>query len=124
MLRMVHAPFGALTDAQWRHLAVTGAKQHEDGSWGMNYDPGIGIAFQQGPLADMDLWQFWDTIACPTLLLRGMESDLLQKANAVQMTQRGPKPGLVEFTGIGHAPALMAADQIKVVRDFLAGRDL
>lgn len=124
MVRMVHAPFGPLTDAQWRHLTVTGAKQHEDGSWGMNYDPGIGIAFQQGPLADMDLWQFWDTIACPTLLLRGVQSDLLQKDNAVQMTQRGPKPGLVEFTGIGHAPALMAADQIKVVRDFLAGRDL
>ncbi len=119
MLRIVCAPFGPLTDAQWRHLTETGAKQHEDGSWGLCYDPGIAIPFQKGPLADVDLWQFWDTIACPTLLLRGAQSDLLLKETAMAMTQRGPRPKLVEFEGIGHAPMLMADDQIRVVRDFL-----
>ena len=119
MTRIVCAPFGPLTDAQWRHLTETGAKRHEDGSWGLRYDPGIAIPFQQGPLADVDLWPFWDTIACPTLLLRGAESDLLLKENAIAMTQRGPRPRLVEFDGIGHAPMLMAEDQIRVVRDFL-----
>ncbi len=119
MVRIVCAPFGALTDAQWRHLTETGAKQHDDGSWGLRYDPGIAIPFQKGPLADVDLWSFWDTIACPTLLLRGAQSDLLLKENAVAMTRRGPRPRLVEFSGIGHAPMLMAGDQIQVVRDFL-----
>ncbi len=122
MVRMVLAPFGALTDAQWRHLTVTGAKQHDDGSWGMCYDPGIGVPFRKWLLADVDLWQYWDKIACPTLLLRGAQSDLLLKDTAVAMTRRGPKPRLVEFDGIGHAPALMADDQIKVVRDFLLAR--
>jgi hypothetical protein len=37
------------------------------------------------------------------------------------MTQRGPRPGLVEFAGVGHAPMLMADDQIRVVREFLLG---
>jgi pimeloyl-ACP methyl ester carboxylesterase len=119
LIRMVLAPFGALTDAQWRHLTETGARQHEDGSWGLSYDPGIGLPFQKWLLADVDLWQYWDTIACPTLLLRGAQSDLLLKETAVAMTRSGPKPRLVEFDGIGHAPALMADDQIKVVRDFL-----
>lgn len=119
MVRMVCAPFGPLTDTQWRHLTEHGAKQHADGSWGLGYDPGIGIPFRKEPLADVDLWPFWDTIACPTLLLRGAQSDVLRKDTAVQMTQRGPQPGLVEFAGIGHAPMLMAGDQIKVVRDFL-----
>lgn len=118
-VRMVSAPFGPLTDEQWHHLTLHGAKQHEDGSWGMGYDPGIGIPFQKGPLADVDLWSFWDTIACPTLLLRGAQSDLLLKENALAMTQRGPKPRLMEFQGVGHAPMLMADDQIKIVRDFL-----
>ena len=118
-LRVVCAPFGPLTDAQWRHLTGHGAKQHADGSWGMRYDPGIAIAFQAGPLADVDLWQPYDAIRCPTLLLRGALSDLLAKDTAVQMTQRGPRPALVEFAGIGHAPMLMAADQIAAVRDFL-----
>jgi len=119
MMRLVLAPFGALTDAQWRHLAVTGAKQHGDGSWGMCYDPGVAVPFQKGPLADVDLWQYYDAIRCPTLLLRGAQSDLLQKDIALEMTRRGPKARLMEFDGIGHAPALMAGDQIKVVRDFL-----
>lgn len=119
MLRLVLAPFGALTDAQWRHLTVTGAKQYEDGSWGLCYDPGIAIPFRKGPLADVDLWQFYDAIRCPTLLLRGAQSDLLLKDTATEMTRRGPKAKLVEFEGIGHAPTLMVGDQIGIVRDFL-----
>jgi len=35
------------------------------------------------------------------------------------MTTRGPHAKLVEFAGVGHAPPLMAEDQIAVVRDFL-----
>lgn len=120
-VRVVHAPFGPLTDAQWRHLTATGAKQHEDGSWGLNYDPGIGIPFQQGPLADVDLWPLWDTITCPTLLLRGAQSDLLSRDTALAMIARGPKPKLIEFEGVGHAPALMTKDQVDAIREFLDG---
>lgn len=118
-VRAVSAPFGPLTDEQWHHLTLHGAKPYDDGTWGMSYDPGIGIPFQKGPLADIDLSGYWDAVRCPTLLLRGAQSDLLLKDMALQMTQRGPKPRLVEFAGIGHAPMLMAEDQIKVVRDFL-----
>src|SRR5262245_51877029 len=119
LVRMVLAPFGALTDAQWRHLTETGAKRHEDGSWGFRYDPGIGVPFHKWLLADVGLRRDWHTIACPTLLLRGAQSDLLLKDTAVAMTLRGPKPRLVEFAGIGHAPPLMAEDQIRVVHEFL-----
>jgi pimeloyl-ACP methyl ester carboxylesterase len=118
-VRLVSAPFGPLTDEQWRHLTVHSAKQMEDGSWTTAYDPAIGVPFHQGPLHDINLWDYWDPIPCPTLLLRGIQSDLLLKDNALAMTQRGPRPRLVEFEGIGHAPALMAQDQIAVVRDFL-----
>jgi pimeloyl-ACP methyl ester carboxylesterase len=118
-VRGVSAPFGPLTDEQWHHLVLHGARQHADGSWGLSYDPGIGIPFQKGPLADVDFLNYWDRVSCPTLLLRGAQSDLLLKDNAVAMTQRGPKPKLIEFDGIGHAPMLMAEDQIKAVRDFL-----
>lgn len=118
-VRLVAAPFGPLTDAQWRHLTVTGAKQHGDGSWGFCYDPGIAVPFRAQTLADVDLWQYWDAIACPTLLMRGVQSDVLLKDTATAMTQRGPRPRMVEFDGVGHAPMLMAEDQIQVVRNFL-----
>ncbi len=118
-LRVVLTPFGPLTDAQWRHLTVHNSKQHDDGSWSMNYDPGVAQSFRKARASDIVLWNYYDAIRCPTLLLRGAQSDLLPKDIALQMTQRGPQPELIEFEGIGHAPALMSGDQIKVVRDFL-----
>ena len=118
-VRTVSAPFGPLTDAQWHHLTITGAKEHADGTWGMSYDPDLAAPFRKGPAQDVDLWTYWDTITCPTLVLRGADSDLLLRATAEEMQTRGPRARLVEFAGIGHAPMLMAEDQIKVVKDFL-----
>lgn len=118
-VRLISAPFGPLTDAQWRHLTATGAKQHGDGTWEFCYDPGIAVPFRAQASADVNLWQFWDAIACPTLLIRGARSDVLPKEIATAMTLRGPRPRLVEFDGIGHAPMLMAEDQIQLVRNFL-----
>jgi pimeloyl-ACP methyl ester carboxylesterase len=118
-VRAVSAPFGPLTDDQWLHFATHSAKQHEDGSWGFRYDPEIARPLRQGPLSDIDLLPYWEAVRCPTLLLRGAQSDLLLKDIALAMTRSGPKPRLVEFEGVGHAPALMAPDQIEVVRDFL-----
>ena len=65
------------------------------------------------------LWHSYDRITCPTLLLRGAESDLLSPATAQAMTARGPKARLVEFAGVGHAPTLVQPDQVQVVREFL-----
>jgi pimeloyl-ACP methyl ester carboxylesterase len=53
------------------------------------------------------------------LLLRGQDSDLLDAATAEEMTRRGPKARLVSFPGVGHAPTLIAPDQVAVVEDFL-----
>ena len=71
--------------------------------------------------APADLWGLWDAIACPTLVLRGADSDLFTAATARQMTARGPRPRLLEFAGVGHAPALLAADQVAPVVEFLRG---
>jgi len=58
-------------------------------------------------------------VRCPTLVLRGAFSDMLSPGTAAQMTQRGPKARVIELDGVGHAPTLMHADQIAIVRDFL-----
>jgi pimeloyl-ACP methyl ester carboxylesterase len=76
---------------------------------------------KRGPIEDVDLWPVWDQISCPVLVLRGTESDLLLPATAEEMTRRGPRTEVVEIDGTGHAPALMAKDQIEIVRDWLLG---
>jgi pimeloyl-ACP methyl ester carboxylesterase len=121
-VRINAAPFGLNTDAQWRKLAIDSLREKPDGGYGFNYDPHIGDAFKAGPIQDVDLWPVWDALRCPTLLLRGNESDLLSRETAEAMTQRGPKAKLVEFAGVGHAPALVSDDQIAAVGDFLLGR--
>ena len=118
-MRTISAPFGPLSDAQWEHLTRYNSKQHADGGWGFNYDPGISIPFKNLPAEAIDLSAQYDRVTCPTLLLRGADSDLLLKDTALAMTQRGPKARLVEFAGVGHAPMLMAEDQINAVREFL-----
>lgn len=118
-LRVIAAPFGPLTDAQWQHLTIHSARQLESGEYAFAYDPGIAEAFKNAALDDVNLWPVWDAIRCPVLVMRGAESDVLTHEDAKAMQQRGPRAKLVEFTGIGHAPALMADDQIAVVRDWL-----
>jgi pimeloyl-ACP methyl ester carboxylesterase len=124
-LRQVHAPFGALTDEQWRHMALYSSLPADGGGFRLHYDPAIIQALAAAPADDVVLWPLWEPIACPTLILRGAESDLLLRDTAQEMTRRGAAAakGLVrlqEIAGAGHAPALMAADQIAMVRDFLA----
>lgn len=122
-VRLVSAPFGKLTDAQWRHLTVHTQRATADGGFEMAYDPGIAEPFrgEMGEGKDVELWPFYDAIRCPTRVLRGAESDLLTAATAQQMAGRGPKAKVVEIPDVGHAPMLMDPSQIAIVREFLLG---
>ena len=119
-VRTVSASFGPHTDAEWRFLTEVVVRKNADGTLRMHYDPKIGEPFRATmPEKDLEAWPLWDAIKCPTLVLRGAQSDLLTSATCEQMKQRGPKAKVVEIAGVGHAPTLMHADQIKIVRDFL-----
>jgi len=115
--------FGPHSRAQW--LALTEPQLLANGAgFKPRYDPGIALPFAAATpeiarANEALLWQAYDSLRLPTLLLRGADSDLLSHATARDMTQRGPRARLVEFEGVGHAPTLVQADQIQVVRDFL-----
>lgn len=122
-LRDVYQPFGRLTDAQWRHMAVHGVVQ-DKASLRLHYDPAIVVQFSRPMLLDVVLWRVWEHVACPTLIVRGETSDLLLPQTVAEMKRRGiaAAQGLVqavEIAGCGHAPALMDAAQIRIVEDFL-----
>jgi pimeloyl-ACP methyl ester carboxylesterase len=120
-LRLVHAPFGPLTDAEWRHLAEISARPRPDGRLGMHYDPAIGEPFAQGETGTLELGALWSRVAVPVLLLRGAKSDVLTAETAREMASR-PEVELVEWPGMGHAPALMEPAQVGRVADFLTRR--
>ncbi len=117
--------FGPHTPAQWLALSQHMVKALPDGRFTLHYDPAIAVPFRSmtpeaAVQGETQLWQLYDAITADTLLVRGAQSDLLSPANAQAMTQRGPKARLVEFAGVGHAPTLVAADQVQAVIDFLS----
>jgi pimeloyl-ACP methyl ester carboxylesterase len=117
-LRMVHSGFGRLEDDHWRHLAEHGSRREGD-AWRLHYDPSIRIPYADLTEGDIDLWPIWDRIQCPTLVLRGSESALLLPETAAEMQRRGPKATVVTVPEAGHAPALMATEQIETILAWL-----
>ncbi|MBN8438469.1 MAG: alpha/beta hydrolase [Candidatus Accumulibacter sp.] len=120
-VRLVCAPFGKLTDAQWRYMTVVGTRPKPGGGFEMNYDRAIAAPYQKAFLEakEVSLWPMYDAIRCPTMVLRGAQSDILLHATAVEMTTRGPQAKLVEVPDVGHAPMFLEESQVRMVQDFL-----
>jgi pimeloyl-ACP methyl ester carboxylesterase len=123
----ISTTFGPHTPAQWLALSQPMVRALPEGGWTLHYDPAIAVPFRgltedsaaQGEAA---LWQLYDHVQACTLILRGAESDLLARDTALAMTQRGPRARLVEFEGVGHAPTLIADNQVEAVASFLLGQ--
>ena len=125
----ISSSFGPHTPEQWlalcRHMVKpVDALVAAGGKLRLHYDPAIahafGVATEASTLESQAiLWQLYEQIKADTLLLRGAQSDLLSTQTAQAMQQRGPRARLVEFAGVGHAPTLIARDQLAVVADFL-----
>lgn len=117
--RRTHFTFGPLSDAQWRHIALHGVSKWPDGQYRLVYDPGIAQTFSGAPIMDVDMSMIWNGVHCPTLVIRGAESDLLPVQTLNLMKLGHPALRIFEVPGCGHAPALMDATQINTIRDFL-----
>lgn len=123
-LRAIHETFGALTDKHWSHLAEHSAVKTPDGDYRQHFDPAIGKRFSWPMMVDVALWDVWEKVACPTLIIHGEDSDLLHASTVRDMQRRGlaGKAKLVraiEVRECGHAPSLMTDSQIALVEDFL-----
>ena len=104
--RTIYAPYGFLTDEQWRRLAETSTRRLPDGRVTPHYDPAMVQQFIHHP-TDYDQWEAWDSLAgLPVMCLRGQTSDLLEPEVAQAMRERGPRAEVIEIAGCGHAPAL------------------
>lgn len=117
--REILTPFGKLDDEEWQHLTEHSIEHVGDELCRMLCDPGIARAFRPGLLYNLNLWSYWDAITCPTLVLRGEHSDLLQANTADEMSRRGPRAKLVEIADVGHAPPLLNREQIGLITDWL-----
>lgn len=124
----ISTSFGPHTPAQWLELSRAMVRSLPEGGVTLHYDPAIAVPFRSmtqeaAAAGEAFLWQLYDQITARTLLLRGADSDLLSHETAQAMAERGPRAQLVEFAGVGHAPTLVAADQVAAVRGFLLAEE-
>lgn len=118
-LRRLYPKFGALTPVQWRHLCRIGGLETADGDLRLAYDPAIRHGFSNAE-TDFAVWDLWEKIDIPVLILRGSESNILTQETLDEMLARNKNAQCHVFQGIGHAPPLMSGDQIDIVLDFLS----
>jgi len=121
--RQVYAPYGWLSDAQWRRLTETSTRRLPDGRVTPHYDPAMVSQFIHHP-HDYDLWPHYDALRQPVLLLRGAHSDLILPETVPKMRARGPglagRLQVIEVPDCGHAPALNVPAHFAWVDQFLA----
>lgn len=118
-LRQAVAGFGPLTEDDYRHMFAYGLVAQAGGGYARTVDPAIFQPIAAAPRQDLDLWHWWQRVTCPVLVIRGETSRLLTPDIVARMANSGPKAQVWEAPGCGHAPSLMTADQIAVVRSFL-----
>jgi pimeloyl-ACP methyl ester carboxylesterase len=73
-----------------------------NGKIGWRYDLAIREQWRRGPSAPEDLWPAWKGIACPTLIVRGAESDVLSAEATQQMLTTLPHASQVEIPRAAH----------------------
>lgn len=120
--REILAPYGDLTDAQWRLITEHSVTWSDEENVFLTLcDKNIGKAFRNSWFASLNIWKFWDEIPVPILILHGVQSDLLTRQLTDEMTSRNANASVVRFEECGHVPPLFEPHQIEVVRKFLTG---
>jgi pimeloyl-ACP methyl ester carboxylesterase len=121
-LRANCAPFGIRDEANWQRLFASSLVAEKSGRTRIAYDPAIMASFPSiEDVGDIDLSAVWTAVRCPTLIVRGAESDILTRETAATMQSQRSGVTLIEVPGVGHAPSLMEPDQYAPVAVWLRG---
>jgi esterase len=109
------------TEALLRARVHHGVRPLPGGGFTWKYDRGLRELVRSGRWSDpIDLWPAWRALACPTLLVRGAESDILSADTAAAMIEAQANARLVEIPDAGHTvPGDQPEAFLKILREYL-----
>ncbi len=118
---LVRAANPRSSEARLRERVRHGLRPLPGGGFTWKYDRALREAVREGRWRDtVDLWPLWASLRCPTLLVRGAESDVLSVETAQRMIDTQPLARLVEVEGAGHpVPGDRPAEFLATLREFL-----
>ncbi len=116
--RETYPPTAKMNDDALREMVRWTVKSGPDGLLAWKMDPAVrrpmrGATSQQR----FDLWVPFARIACPVLIVRGAQSDILARDTVTRMCTvlKGAKS--VEVAGIGHAPGLVEPESFGAIKE-------
>lgn len=119
-LRSIYCEFAPMSDDDWAAMARYSSRRTKTGKWCLKADSRVGESFRDSiSFFNVDMWDTWDRITCPVLVLRGKDSSFLSEDTANKMLSCGPDTTLVEFDNTGHTPTLRDDEQVNVIVDWL-----
>ncbi|GLQ33927.1 alpha/beta hydrolase [Amylibacter marinus] len=119
-MREIYKDFYPLSEDDLDHMFEHAAVRTKQGKFKLRMDPAIGDAFREDiSLFDVDMWETWDNISCPVLIVRGKESQFFSQETAKEMLTRGPETTLIEMEHAGHTPTLRNDEQVDPIRKWL-----
>ncbi|MEQ1539982.1 MAG: alpha/beta hydrolase [Sphingorhabdus sp.] len=106
----------------WLRLAKRNCKLSGNGRIVFDYDMKISEPFKQpGGETGVDLWPVFESMTgVPLLVLRGANSDILEKPVATKMLKKHGGATLVTVPRTGHAPSLDEPEALEAIKGFLA----
>ena len=120
-MRHTHRDWSAISDAQYRELAIHGSREIE-GGYRLHFDPAIARVARPIPFTPgLFFWDAWYRVRCPVLLLRGVNSDVFPESVADTMLEVKPAARVIEIAACGHVPSLMCPEETAIVGNFLRG---
>lgn len=112
--------FEGVPPSRWAEEVERHTTESADGL-GLTYDPRLREALvAAGHQPAPDLWPLFDALAgLPLALIRGANSDLLDRATADEMARRRPDMIRAEVPGRGHVPFLDEPESLGAIRRWL-----
>lgn len=121
--RPIATEYGVSDSGMHQTLAESLVVKQNDGSYLLDYDPGIFAYTVELPRyneMDLEFWEYWEKVTCPVLILHGARSVALSKATLDRMAETHFDMKVIDIPKTGHAPHLMSSEQVGYIRDFLA----
>ncbi len=114
--------FPDFSDAQWLSFCHALYRENEQGVPVLAYDPAISkpMTEDQDAAVPPDMWPAFDALKpVPTLVIRGVLSDILAEDCVAEMQTRKPDLSVAQIPNRGHAPILDEPDCVAAIDQFL-----
>ena len=114
-----YPPMAKLEDSVVAEQVKWSVKPGADGGLVWKMDASIRRPLRGGTAQQrLDLWVPYARIACPILIVRGADSDILASATAGRMCTVHKGAKAVEVPAVGHAPSLTEAESLGAIKEF------